>query len=146
MGGGSTAALSQMIEKGMLGRKTGKGFFLYDGKSKAKPNNPEESSSLTPTTVVGYCSLLRAALSARSSFTFCPDSLVVFLLRARASSFCASLFLRAQATEILKAARAGRQKLDLSIEEIQQRMATRLINEAAFCLQDGVIENPVDGR
>ena len=24
-------------------------------------------------------------------------------------------------------------------------MVTRFVNEAAFCLQDGVIENPVDG-
>lgn len=43
MGGGSTQALHEMIEKGMLGRKSGKGFFLYDAKSKSKskPNNPE---------------------------------------------------------------------------------------------------------
>jgi 3-hydroxyacyl-CoA dehydrogenase len=41
MGGGSTGALTQMIEKGMLGRKSGKGFFLYSGKSKDKPLNPE---------------------------------------------------------------------------------------------------------
>lgn len=29
MGGGSTEALHKMIEKGMLGRKSGKGFFMY---------------------------------------------------------------------------------------------------------------------
>ena len=58
---------------------------------------------------------------------------------------CALCFCVPQATAILKAARAGREQLKLSPEEVQQRMATRLINEAAFCLQDGVIENPVDG-
>ena len=54
MGGGSTEALSQMIERGMLGRKTGKGFFLYDGKSKAKPNNPEESFRLAAAFCIGF--------------------------------------------------------------------------------------------
>lgn len=51
-----------------------------------------------------------------------------------------------KAVSILNAARAGREQLNLSPEEIQQRMVTRFINEAAFCLQDEVIENPVDGK
>ena len=33
----------------------------------------------------------------------------------------------------------------VSAEEIQTRMSARFINEAVFCLQDGVIRNPVDG-
>lgn len=30
-------------------------------------------------------------------------------------------------------------------EEIQQRLVYRFINEAAFCLQDGIIRAPADG-
>jgi enoyl-CoA hydratase / long-chain 3-hydroxyacyl-CoA dehydrogenase len=33
----------------------------------------------------------------------------------------------------------------VSLEEIQTRMSARFINEAVFCLQDGVIRNQVDG-
>merc|ERR1712159_882936 len=50
-----------------------------------------------------------------------------------------------EVTSIINTARGSREKLNLSLDEIQQRMVTRFVNEAAFCLQDGVIENPVDG-
>lgn len=33
----------------------------------------------------------------------------------------------------------------MSREEIQQRLIYRFINEAAFCLQDGIIRAPADG-
>jgi hypothetical protein len=51
-----------------------------------------------------------------------------------------------QVSTILSSVRGDRPKLALDVTEIQQRMVTRFINEAAFCLQDGVIENPVDGE
>ena len=41
MGGANTAMMEEMVKKGMLGRKSGKGFFLYDGNSKNKEVNPD---------------------------------------------------------------------------------------------------------
>lgn len=37
------------------------------------------------------------------------------------------------------------QSSKLSEEEVQLRCASRFINEAAYCLQDEVINNPTDG-
>mmetsp|Transcript_26139 Transcript_26139/g.30110 ORF Transcript_26139/g.30110 Transcript_26139/m.30110 type:complete len:148 (+) Transcript_26139:2-445(+) len=36
-------------------------------------------------------------------------------------------------------------KLDLSTEEIQNRIVGRFVNEAAKCLEDGIIDNPAVG-
>lgn len=92
MGGGSTKALHAMIDQGMLGRKSGSGFYTYakGAKKGSKPLNPKVKP-------------------------------------------------------ILEEARAGREALKLTTEEIQERMVFRFVNEAAFCLQDGIIENAVDG-
>lgn len=78
-----------------LGRKTGKGFYLYpkDAKKGAKKVlNPE---------VVAY---LKDYLAAN-----------------------------------------GVSKSNISKDDIQWRIISRFINEAAYCLQDGIIRNPVDG-
>jgi enoyl-CoA hydratase/long-chain 3-hydroxyacyl-CoA dehydrogenase len=37
------------------------------------------------------------------------------------------------------------QSSKVSEEELQMRPTSRFINEAAFCLQDGIIDNPTDG-
>jgi enoyl-CoA hydratase/long-chain 3-hydroxyacyl-CoA dehydrogenase len=82
-----------MVEKGLLGRKSGKGFYLYpaDAKKGAKKQvNPE-------------------------------------------------------ALSIINEARQGAQAENVSVEDIQMRVVSRFINEAAFCLQDGIIRSAVDG-
>lgn len=81
--------LPTFIEKGLLGRKSGKGFFEYDG-NKKKGINPE-------------------------------------------------------AKKIVETIRAGLPTVEMKDEEIVERMVLRFVNEAIFCLQDGVIESPRDG-
>lgn len=95
MAGGDPEMMKMMVDKGFLGRKTGKGFYLY-------PKNPKkgEKKQLNPEVV--------SALQA-----------------------------------ILKQKGVG--KHSLSTEDIQFRIISRFVNEAAFCLQDGIIRAPADG-
>ncbi|KAL7540194.1 hypothetical protein ACHAXR_012318 [Thalassiosira sp. AJA248-18] len=88
MGGGDISLMTNMVEKGWLGRKSNQGFFTYEGK-KGKKIGPEVTSYL-------------------QEFT-------------------------------------GGNVSDMSETDIQDRIASRLVNEAAKCLEDEIIENPVDG-
>lgn len=97
MAGGDPSLIAIMIEKGFLGRKSGKGFYLYpkDAKKGAKKElNPEVTSYLKE--------------------------------------------------HLAKKGING--PVNIPVEEIQWRTVSRFINEAAFCLQDGIIRNPYDGK
>eukprot|EP00598_Pedospumella_elongata_P011279 CAMPEP_0184986648 /NCGR_PEP_ID=MMETSP1098-20130426/17313_1 /TAXON_ID=89044 /ORGANISM="Spumella elongata, Strain CCAP 955/1" /LENGTH=748 /DNA_ID=CAMNT_0027510987 /DNA_START=124 /DNA_END=2370 /DNA_ORIENTATION=+ len=95
MQGGNPNMMSKMVEKGWLGRKTGKGFYLY-------PKNPKkgEKKQLNPEVVSELEKVIRESGVAKSKLT---------------------------------------------MEEIQFRIISRFINEAAFCLQDEIIRAPADG-
>lgn len=91
MQGGDSQALMDLVDAGILGRKSGAGFYLYPktkGKKAKREENPEVKN-------------------------------------------------------VLK--KYMRTPLKLEEIDIQQRLAWRFVNEALFCLQDGVIANPVDG-
>lgn len=97
MEGGNHNIMKTMVEKGLLGRKAGKGFYLYpkDAKKGApKQLNPE----------------------------------VLALLKS------------------LQETEGWSKTSTISVEDIQMRLISRFVNEAAFCLQDGIIRNPVDGK
>lgn len=96
MEGGNPEMMKQMVDRGWLGRKTGKGFYLY-------PKNPKkgEKKQINPEVVA----LLNQQLKER-----------------------------------------GVGKSDLSMEDIQFRIISRFVNEAAFCLQDSIIRAPADGK
>ncbi|KAH8047655.1 enoyl-CoA hydratase [Aureococcus anophagefferens] len=84
MAGADPAMLQAVVDKGWLGRKSGKGFFVYDGKKKT-PN-------------------------------------------ADANAYVESEVKRRDA--------------GLSVETIQDRYLTRFVNEAAVCLQEGILKTP----
>lgn len=87
---GGVELIEAIVQKGLLGKKTGQGFFVHNlgAKGKKKEINPE---------------VLKAISSLSKS------------------------------------------RLAVDKKGIQDRIAGRFINEAAFCLQDGIIANPSDG-
>lgn len=88
-GGGDVNLLKDMVSSSFLGRKAGKGFYVYEKNSKGRTENEE-------------------ALKLLEKYSLQP-------------------------------------KTELSDEEVWYRLFSRFVNEAVYCLQDGILSNPVDG-
>ncbi len=113
------SALDAMVKQGFLGRKTSKGFFLY---GKEQPHDA-----------------LSKAKKMASNLPIFGDRLSE-LVGSKGKP------LNPGALEILSAhgTRHGSKKVD-DKKELQDRVLLRMVNEAVQCLQEGILDNPVDG-
>ncbi len=106
--------LDELVKAGFIGRKAGKGFFLYD-------KDHKESA------VEKARHLVEKAMGAGKK---------------------GGKPLNPGAIEILAkhGVKPGTKKLSESdFAELQERIGLRMVNEAVQCLQEGILESPVDG-
>jgi 3-hydroxyacyl-CoA dehydrogenase len=105
------SAMESMVQAGFIGRKAGKGFFLYD---KAQARSPVDRAR----------ALVEKAMGAgKSGKPYNPGALAILEKHG---------------------VKVGSSKVS-DVSELQQRIGLRMVNEAVQCLQEGILENPVDG-
>jgi len=117
-----TSAMEAMVKQGFLGRKANKGFFLY-GSEQPKDAISKAKHIAANLPVVGDKLSGISALGIHKGKPVNPGAL-----------------------EILSAhgSKPGSTKVT-DPKLLQERVLLRMVNEAAQCLQEGILENAVDG-
>jgi fatty acid oxidation complex alpha subunit len=105
---GDVSVLDKIIAKGILGRKSHKGMYLY-----------EEDNAGAKKDFFSHLNL--SLLGMKREKTVNPEVLAVL-------------------QEMKREGKHSHAKKD-----IQQRIVLRMINEAVYCLQENILENPIDG-
>ncbi len=93
LAGGTPEVLQSLVQKNMMGRKSGKGVFIYE-----KADKKKGSRELNPEAIDTF---KRFSLSANEAVS--------------------------------------------SDEDLQLRLVLRFVNESVLCLQDGILQNPLEG-
>eukprot|EP00566_Odontella_aurita_P000767 CAMPEP_0113589880 /NCGR_PEP_ID=MMETSP0015_2-20120614/36341_1 /TAXON_ID=2838 /ORGANISM="Odontella" /LENGTH=861 /DNA_ID=CAMNT_0000495963 /DNA_START=170 /DNA_END=2755 /DNA_ORIENTATION=+ /assembly_acc=CAM_ASM_000160 len=96
MDGGDVSLMEGMIERGWLGKKSGKGFYTYPGQGKGKRGGSKKS-------------------------------------------------IDPEVQKYIEEFSSMSPNLDLTEEEVRDRLVTRFVNEAVKCLEDSIVENPTAG-
>lgn len=91
MSGGKIEVMGDLVKAGFLGRKSGKGIFIYDGHNKGSREVNEEALQIV-----------------RQRYTIKP-------IGANSN------------------------------EDMQLRLVSRFINEAVLCLEEGILDSPLEG-
>jgi enoyl-CoA hydratase / long-chain 3-hydroxyacyl-CoA dehydrogenase len=91
MAGGRTEVMGDLVKAGFLGRKSGKGIFIYDGHTKGSRDVNEEALQIV-----------------RQRYSIKP-------IGANSN------------------------------EDMQLRLVSRFINEAVLCLEEGILDSPLEG-
>ena len=111
-----SGALDGMVQAGFLGRKSGKGFFVYAEHEKSKQGPVDRARKI--------------------------------VVKAMGAGKGSGKPLNPGALEVLQkhGVKHGSKKVaEHELAELQLRIGLRLVNEAVQCLQEGILESPVDG-
>jgi enoyl-CoA hydratase/long-chain 3-hydroxyacyl-CoA dehydrogenase len=124
MGGADPAVFGDMVKAGLLGRKSGKGFFLYD---QAKPSAAGKALSAVQGALASLG--VPGVKKPSSGKPINPEAEAILARYSRAPRDKEGKLLPSAVTDA----------------DICNRLVLRMVNEAVLCLQEGVLANPVDG-
>ena len=114
-----SSALEAMVKMGFLGRKTNKGFFLY---GKEQPANALAKARKLAANLPIFGDRLSELVGGKGK-PLNPGALELFAAHGT---------------------RHGSKKVE-DKKELQDRVLLRMVNEAVQCLQEGILDNPIDG-
>jgi enoyl-CoA hydratase/long-chain 3-hydroxyacyl-CoA dehydrogenase len=126
MGGADASLMDAFVAQGFLGRKSGKGVFLYDAGSSSGGGGPMSA------VIGGVTGAVRSVLVAVGAVK----------KPARGKPVNERLVEIVKQSSPAYSAEGGAK---ITAKEMQERLVLRMVNEAAMCLEEGILASPVDG-